>query len=234
MDGELGDIPNANFWLLEHFENADPIVKAVMIVLAIASVWSWGVAIDKWFNVSGVKSKAKRFENAFWSGQPLDDLGDRLGSGNSSDAMARVFLAGSDEWREARRTAQVSEHHAAAAIDRARAQMAVAANRETQRLENGLGTLAIIASSAPFIGLFGTVIGIMNAFSDIAAQQETNLTVVAPGIAEALLATAVGLVAAIPAVIAYNTLNADSERILGGYESFADEFSTILSRQLDA
>ena len=112
--------------------------------------------------------------------------------------------------------------------------MDVAIAKEAERLQKGLPILATIGSTAPFVGLFGTVWGIMNAFVEIAAQQNTNLAVVAPGIAEALMATALGLLAAIPAVIFYNKLSADSDRIVGGYEAFADEFSTLLSRQLDA
>src|SRR5215467_13091648 len=160
----LNDITNADFSLIALFLRADPIVKSVMMVLGIMSIWSWAVAIDKWFGVMGVRSRAKRFENAFWSGQPLEDGGDRASTAGA-DAMARVFAAGARVWRESRRSGGSEE--ASALIDRARSLMEVAVVRETQRLESGLSTLAIIASSAPFIGLLGTVIGIMNSFRDI-------------------------------------------------------------------
>jgi biopolymer transport protein TolQ len=224
----LAEITNEDYSLISLFVRADPIVQGVMIVLAIASIWSWAVAIDKWFGVMGVRSRAKRFENAFWSGQPLEDQSDRV-SNSTSDAMARVFAAGAREWREARRA---GGEDAKAVLDRAKAQMEVAVNRETLRLESGLSTLAIIASSAPFIGLLGTVIGIMNSFRDIAARGETNLTVVAPGIAEALFATGLGLGAAIPALIFYNKFSGDISSLSERLTNFAQEVSVRLSRRM--
>jgi biopolymer transport protein TolQ len=196
-------------------------------VLAVASIWSWAVAIDKWFGVMGVRSRAKRFENAFWAGQPLEDHSDRVGN-SSGDAMARVFAAGAREWRDARRGGE----DAKAVLERAKSQMEVAVNRETLRLESGLSTLAIIASSTPFIGLLGTVIGIMNSFRDIAARGETNLTVVAPGIAEALFATGLGLGAAIPALIFYNKFSGDITAFSDRLANFAQEVSVRLSRRM--
>jgi biopolymer transport protein TolQ len=229
METALPDIVNQDFSLIALFVRADLIVKIVMGILAIASVWSWAVAIDKWFGVMGVRSRAKRFEQAFWSGQPLEDSSDRA-SNSSADAMARVFSAGAREWRESRRTGGSDE--ARSVIDRAKAQMEVAVNRETQRLESGLSTLAIIASSAPFIGLLGTVIGIMNSFRDIAARGETNLTVVAPGIAEALMATALGLAAAIPALIFYNKFSSDVSAFSDRLANFSQEVAVRLSRRV--
>jgi biopolymer transport protein TolQ len=182
---------NADYSLLALFLRADPIVKGVMIILALASVWSWAVAIDKWFSVSGARSRAKRLEQAFWAGQPLEDVDSRVAE-RPAEALARVFAAGQREWRDSRR-GQPGDEQNRQIIDRASAAMDAAANRETQRMESGLPTLAIIASSTPFIGLLGTVVGIMNSFRDIAARGETNLTVVAPGIAEALFATGLGL-----------------------------------------
>jgi biopolymer transport protein TolQ len=135
------------------------------------------------------------------------------------------------EWKRSHRTDGALIAGAHARIDRS---MDVAIAKETDELQKGLPILATIGSTAPFVGLFGTVWGIMNAFVEIAAQQNTNLAVVAPGIAEALMATALGLLAAIPAVIFYNKYSADADRIVGGYEAFADEFSTLLSRQLDS
>lgn len=218
-----------DFSLIALFLRADIIVKVVMGILALASVWSWAVAIDKWFSVGGAKSRAKRIEQAFWSGQPMEDMDSRV-TEKSSEALARVFAAGSREWREGRRTGGTEESQAI--IQRASAQMDVAVSRETARMESGLSTLAIIASSTPFIGLLGTVIGIMNSFRDIAAKGETNLTVVAPGIAEALFATALGLFAAIPALIFYNKFSADIGAFSERMQNFAAEVSVRLSRRL--
>jgi biopolymer transport protein TolQ len=225
----LTDIVNQDFSLFALFLRADPIVKGVMAILAVMSVWSWAVAIDKWFGVMGVRSRAKRFEQAFWSGQPLEDGGDRASTAGA-DAMARVFSAGARVWRESRRGGSAEE--SGALIDRARSLMEVAVVRETQRLESGLSTLAIIASSAPFIGLLGTVIGIMNSFRDIASRGETNLTVVAPGIAEALFATALGLGAAIPALIFYNKFSGDIGTFSERMSNFSQEVAARLSTRV--
>jgi biopolymer transport protein TolQ len=219
-----------DFSLIALFVRADLIVQVVMGILALASVWSVAVAIDKFFSISGAKARAKRFEQAFWSGQPMDDINDRV-TDKPAEAMARVFSAGAREWRESRRGAPGDETNRAI-VERATQMMDVAVNREAQRMEAGLSTLAIIASSTPFIGLFGTVIGIMNSFRDIAAQGETNLTVVAPGIAEALFATALGLFAAIPALIFYNKFSADVTAFSDRLANFASEVSARLSKRL--
>ncbi len=170
------------------------------------------------------------FDRAFWSGEPLDELFEKIGSQPSGPAE-KIFSSGMLEWRRSHRQDGALIAGAQARIDRS---MDVAIAKESERLNGGLSFLATVGSTAPFIGLFGTVWGIKHAFEQIAISQNTNLAVVAPGIAEALLATAMGLIAAIPAVVFYNKLNADGERIIGGYEAFADEFATILSRQLDA
>ena len=222
-------VATQDFSLLALFLRADIIVKTVMAILAVASVWSWAVAIDKWMTVGGAKSRAKRLENAFWSGQSMEDVDGRV-TEKSSEAMARVFAAGAREWREGRRNGGPEESKAI--IERASTQMDVPVNRETARMETGLSTLAIIASSTPFIGLLGTVIGIMNSFRDIAAKGETNLTVVAPGIAEALFATALGLFAAIPALIFYNKFSSDISAFSDRMSNFASEVSVRLSRRL--
>ena len=169
------------------------------------------------------------FDRAFWSGEPLDELFDKIGP-SARGASERIFFAGMLEWRRSHRKDGGLIAGAQARIDRS---MDVAIAKESEKLNKGLSFLATVGSTAPFVGLFGTVWGIKHAFEQIAISQNTNLAVVAPGIAEALLATAVGLIAAIPAVVFYNKLNADSEQIIGGFEAFADEFSTILSRQLD-
>ena len=204
-------------------------VKLVMIMLVAASIWSWAIIIQKHILFRWARREASIFDQAFWSGDPLDGLFEQMGTepdGNSE----KIFAAGMSEWRRSHRDDGGLIAGAQARIDRS---MDVAINKEAEDLQRGLPILATIGSTAPFVGLFGTVWGIMNAFIEIAEQQNTNLAVVAPGIAEALLATGLGLLAAIPAVIFYNKLSADSDRIVAGYEAFADEFATILSRQLD-
>lgn len=219
-----------DFGFVALFLRADWPVQVVMVILALASVWSWAVALDKFFSLGGAKARAKRFENAFWSGQPMEDINERV-TERSGEAMARIFSAGAREWREGRRTGSPDETKAI--VERAATQMDVTVNRETQRMESGLSTLAIIASSTPFIGLLGTVIGIMNSFRSIAAQGETNLTVVAPGIAEALFATGLGLFAAIPALIFYNKFSSDVSAFSERMANFAQEVSVRLSRRLN-
>ena len=215
-------------WAL--FARATITVKLVMVILIIASVWSWGVIVDKWLQYRKARAEARVFDDAFWSGKPLDELFDRIGAAPKGQSE-KIFAAGMLEWRRSHRQDGGLIAGATARIDRS---MDVAIAKETESMQRGLTVLATVGSSAPFIGLFGTVMGIMNAFIEIAEQQNTNLAVVAPGIAEALLATGLGLMAAIPAVIYYNKLSADADRIVSGYEAFADEFATILSRQLDS
>lgn len=215
-------------WAL--FGRATLTVQFVMILLVAASVWSWAVIIDKILQYRRARGEAAVFDRAFWSGEPLDGLFEQIGT-QPKGRSERVFVAGMVEWRRSHRDDGGMIAGAQARIDRS---MDVAIAKESERLQKGLPVLATIGSTAPFVGLFGTVWGIMNAFIEIAEQQNTNLAVVAPGIAEALLATGLGLLAAIPAVVFYNKFSADSDRIVAGYEAFADEFSTILSRQLDA
>lgn len=219
-----------DFSLIALFLRADIFVQAVMGILALFSVWSLAIAFDKWVSISGARARAKKFEQAFWSGQQMDEASDRV-TDKPAEAMARVFSAGAREWRESRRGAP-GDDASKAIVERASAQMDVAVNRETARMEAGLSTLAIIASSAPFIGLFGTVIGIMNSFREIAAQGETNLTVVAPGIAEALFATGLGLFAAIPALIFYNKFSSDVNAFSERLANFASEVTVRLSRRM--
>lgn len=218
-----------DFSMLALFARATLTVKLVMILLIGMSVWSWAIIIQKHLRYRRARADAARFDAAFWSGEPLDELYEALGQ-DPSGASERVFAAGMTEWRRSHKQDGALIAGAQARIDRA---MNVAIARETESLTKSLPFLATTGSTAPFIGLFGTVWGIKHAFEEIAIAQNTNLAVVAPGIAEALLATGLGLLAAIPAVVAYNKLSADSDRIIGNYESFADEFATILSRQLD-
>lgn len=218
-----------DFSLIALFLRASLTVKIVIILLMVASLWSWAIIIGKFLHFGAARREAKRFEQSFWSGEPLDDLYDRLGD-NPSGASERIFVAGISEWRRSHREDGALIPGGSQRIDRA---MNVAIQREEARLFRGLSFLATVGSTAPFIGLFGTVWGIKTAFEGIAMSQNTSLAVVAPGIAEALLATALGLLAAIPAVIFYNKLSGDAERVVGGWEVFADEFATLLSRQMD-
>ena len=224
-----GMAPEIDFSLLALFLRADIVVQLVMLILIAASIWSWGIIIQKTMNFRRARAEAASFDEAFWSGQPLDELYERIRD-NPTSPPERVFAAGMLEWQRSHRTDGALIAGAQSRIDRS---MDVAIARESQVHSAGLTVLASVGSASPFIGLFGTVWGIKNAFADIAMAQNTNLAVVAPGIAEALLATGLGLLAAIPAVIFYNKLSGDSDAITGGYEAFADEFSTILSRQLD-
>jgi len=219
-----------DFSLIALFARATLTVKLVMLMLFVMSFWSWAIIIRKHMAFRLARSSSAVFDQAFWSGEPLDELFERIGA-DASGASEKIFSAGMLEWRRSHRDDGRLIAGAQARIDRS---MDVAINKESERLNSGLSFLATTGSTAPFIGLFGTVWGIKHAFEQIAVSQNTSLAVVAPGIAEALLATGIGLLAAIPAVVFYNKLNADSEQIIGGYEGFADEFSTILSRQLDA
>ncbi|WP_321364478.1 protein TolQ [uncultured Celeribacter sp.] len=219
-----------DFSLLALFMRATFTVKIVMLMLIVASFWSWSIIIQKFIAFKKARAEAAAFDQAFWSGEPLDELYDQISNGPMS-APERVFSAGMTEWRRSHKADGGLIAGAQSRIDRS---MDVAIAKESEEMTSGLSFLATVGSTGPFVGLFGTVWGIKTAFEDIAMAQSTNLAVVAPGIAEALLATALGLLAAIPAVIFYNKLNADSDRILGGYEAFADEFATILSRELDS
>lgn len=221
--------PVSDVTLLGLFMQANLIVKLVMIGLILASVWSWAVIFDKIISYANARRSIKRFEQVFWSGQSLEDLYRNLDD-RRVGGMSAIFMAAMSEWKKSFEKGARSPIGLQMRIDKA---MDVALARETDRLESRLGFLATVGSSSPFIGLFGTVIGIMTSFQAIAASKNTSLAVVAPGIAEALLATAIGLLAAIPAVIAYNKLSGDANKIGAQFEGFADEFSGILSRQID-
>ena len=226
----LGMAQEIDFSLFALFARATITVKIVMLGLTIMSFWSWAIIVRKHMLFRKSRVESSVFDRAFWSGEPLDELFEKIGS-EAQGPSEKIFAAGMLEWRRSHRQDGGLIAGAQARIDRA---MDVAISRESERLNKGLSFLATTGSTAPFIGLFGTIWGIKHSFEQIAISQNTNLAVVAPGIAEALLATGIGLIAAIPAVVFYNKLNSDSEQILGGYEAFADEFATILSRQLDA
>lgn len=212
---------------------ADAIVLSVVFVLIIFSIWCWAIIFQKMFQIRSINRSADKFEEAFWSGGSLDDLYDRLG-GNPKEATASVFVAGMKEFRMAAdRGLEGGEQLSAGLRSRVERVMEVAHLRAMERAEKGLVVLATVSSTAPFLGLFGTVWGIMRAFVNIAAEENTSLAVVAPGIAEALFVTALGLFAAIPATIAYNIYSTRVNRFGDRLHSFADEFGAILSRYLD-
>ena len=211
------------------FWQAHWVVKSVMIGLLICSVWVWAIAIDKVLLFARTKRAADRFEQAFWSGQSLEELYSSVAS-KPTHSMAALFVAAMREWKRSFE----SPNRAFAGLQmRIEKVMDVTIAREIERLERRLLVLATVGSAGPFVGLFGTVWGIMNSFQSIAASKNTSLAVVAPGIAEALFATAIGLVAAIPATIFYNKFSSEVNKQAQRLEGFADEFSAILSRQID-
>jgi len=221
------------FSFIQLFLKADYIGKSVMILLIGLSFWSWAIIVEKYLRLRRLDAQADDFEQVFWSGRSLDELYNGIGL-KPDHPFAVVFVAAMREWRRNfEGSAPVSASLAPSIRDRIDRVMNVTIGRETQQVEKQLGFLATVGATAPFIGLFGTVWGIMNAFRGIAASNDTSLAVVAPGIAEALFATALGLLAAIPAVIAYNRFIAQANNYAGRLEGFADEFTAILSRQLD-
>lgn len=215
------------------FLAADPVVKLVMLMLVGASIWCWTIIVEKIRTLGTTNKRANRFEESFWSGEPLDKLYERVRN-SKSDPMLRAFVAGMEEWRlgmsEGQRNSETFRARLPQRIERT---MTVAAGKEMDKLEKNMTFLANVGSAAPFVGLFGTVWGIMSSFSAIAGTQNTSLAVVAPGIAEALFATALGLVAAIPAVIAYNKFSNDLNRYGDRLDVFITEFLAILTRHLD-
>ncbi len=215
--------------MLVLFLQADLVVKCVMILLLAASVWVWAIVFEKVTSLRRANRAADGFEDRFWSGGSLDELYDAEGA-KPAHPLAAVFGAAMGEWR---RSAQVAgaDMSRGSVRDRVDRTVAVTIQREMDRMERWMVFLASVGATAPFIGLFGTVWGIMRSFSAIATSRNTNLSVVAPGIAEALFATAIGLVAAIPAVLAYNKISSDLSRFAARMEGFGSEFAAILSRQ---
>ena len=222
-----------DFSIFGLFMEADLVIKIVILVLLLASFWSWAIIFDKVMRMRNLNAQTAEFEDSFWSGSSLDDLDDRVGK-HPLQPMAGLFAAAMHEWR--RSTAQgVRDREGLRESLKQRVErvMQVSLGREMDFLERHMVFLASVGSTAPFIGLFGTVWGIMNSFEAIGLSKNTSLAVVAPGIAEALFATALGLVAAIPAVVAYNKISSDLGRYANRLESFAGEFSAVMSRQLE-
>ena len=225
-----GDL-DFSVWTL--FLRADLIVKLVMLLLLSASVWCWAIIIEKSVRLRRLNRDATEFEDSFWSGGSLEALYDRIGA-QPLDPMGAVFSSAMKEWRRSAETGNLTVDRGSSLTERIERVMDVTLSRELEHVERQMIILASTGSTAPFIGLFGTVWGIMNSFQSIAMSKNTSLAVVAPGIAEALFATALGLLAAIPAVIAYNKISKDLDRYAARLEDFSSEFSAIISRQLDS
>jgi biopolymer transport protein TolQ len=214
MEAEaIGLASEVDFSVTALFWRATITVKLVMLMLIASSFWGWSIIVQKFINYRKARREAAEFDQAFWSGEPLDELYDQIGP-NPSGAAHKIFAAGMSEWRRSHKEDGQLIAGATARIDRS---MDVAIAKEDERLTYGLGFLATVGATAPFIGLFGTVWGIKHAFEEIAIAQNTNLAVVAPGIAEALVATALGLLAAIPAVIFYNNPVSPVGRLSNGW-----------------
>ncbi|MDP2192937.1 MAG: protein TolQ [Alphaproteobacteria bacterium] len=228
VSGELAAKANPNLSMFDLFLQAEPLVKFVMFALLLASIWSWAIIISKMIRIYHINKSADHFEDAFWSGGSLDHLYDQLYK-KAVDPMSIMFCAAMREWR--RSIAKGAIH--GSITQRIERIMHVSMNQEIDTLEKNMNFLASLGANGVIVGLFGTVIGIMNSFENIAAQQNTNLAVVAPGIAEALFATAIGLIAAIPAAIAYNKLSFDLNRYANRLDAFSHEFSSLISRQIE-
>ena len=222
-----------DFSLLSLFLRADIVVKLVIIILALSSIWSWTIILSKILRVKKIKAESVEFEELFWSGNSLEDLFDTVKEG-SQDPKVNIFCAGMEEWKKSKRKIRYSNPNSINSLkDRMTRSMNTCFSREMESIEKNLTFLATAGSTSPFIGLFGTVWGIMNSFQAIAVAQNTNLAVVAPGIAEALFATALGLFVAIPSVVAFNHISSEINKFSLSLEDFMNEFTTIFFRQLE-
>ena len=234
MDSNAAITPET-FNIVHLFLAADWVVKLVMIGLGLASLWSWAVIIDKFVRFTTLNTQADRFEREVGSGRALEDIAQNAGE-RPRHALPRMLQSALREWREARSKGLLAspqgDTQAAFLVQRIDRVLGALIARESQRVEEGLGSLAIVATASPFVGLFGTVWGIMHAFQAIAIQKNTNLSVVAPAIAQALFATAIGLAAAIPAYIAYNKFSTDAGKFAARLEGFADDLVTAIQRRL--
>jgi len=231
MDAAATTITPETFSFISLFLRADWVVKGVMIGLGLASLWSWTVIVDKLARFTVLNRQADRFEGEVSSGRSLEDIAQEAGE-RPKHALPRMLQGALREWRDARAKGLTTDTQAAFLVQRIDRVLDTTIAREALRVEDGLGSLAIVATASPFVGLFGTVWGIMHSFQAIAIQKNTNLAVVAPNIAEALFATAIGLIAAIPAYIAYNKFSTDAGKYAGRLEGFADDLSTAIQRRL--
>ena len=224
---------SVDFSMLSLFLRADFVVKSVIIILIFASLYSWTIIVAKLIRIKQLKKLEKEFEEIFWSGNSFEDLYETLNF-NKQDPKSKIFCAAISEWKKSKSdTLNDSPSNINSLKDRMQRSMTVTFNKESEIVEKNLTFLATAGSTAPFVGLFGTVCGIINSFKSIAVAQNTNLSVVAPGIAEALFATALGLFVAIPAVVAYNKISSDLSKYFISLETFMDEFTTIFFRQLE-
>lgn len=233
----LSDVVNSaasNLTMWDMVWASDTVTKVVMIGLIAASVWSWAIIFEKFATLRQVKKTTKKFEEAFWSGGSLDRLYDAIGT-HPRDPMSAMFMAAMKEWRRSNIMKSKTDRglRGVSLQQRIEKAMMVSMDKELDELDNRLGFLASTGSVAPLVGLFGTVWGIINSFNAIAVTQSNSLSAMAPGIAEALFTTAFGLIAAIPAVVAYNMITSDIDRYAKVLENFMAEFSTILSREID-
>ena len=223
-----------DFSLLSLFLRADFVVKSVIIILILSSIWSWTIIISKIVTIRRLKQVENEFDEIFWSGNSFDDLYETFNY-NQNDPKSKIFCSAMEEWIKSKKIrSQMNLSYINSLKERMNRSMLVTFNKESEIIEKNLTFLSTAGSTAPFVGLFGTVWGIMNSFQSIAIAQNTNLAVVAPGIAEALFATALGLFVAIPAVVAYNKLSSDLSKYFMSLESFIDQFSTIFFRQLES
>jgi biopolymer transport protein TolQ len=220
----------ADFNFIQLFLRATIVVKLVMVFLAAASLWSWAVIIDKTLRFRALAREADRFEREVSSGRSLEEVAQE--SGDTNHALPRMLQGALGEWRQAWAKGALGEGQVAMLMQRIDRILDTTISRENSRVEDGLSLLAIVATASPFVGLFGTVWGIMHAFQAIAIEKNTSLAVVAPSIAEALFATAIGLAAAIPAYIAYNKFSADAGHYAARLEAFADDLATAIQRRL--
>jgi biopolymer transport protein TolQ len=233
VPGAGGPSSSVDFSIWGIVSRADPVAKVVIAILSVASVWSWAIIFEKMIALRSVNGRSDKFEDRFWSGGSVDQLFDEVGRRPNSP-MAALFAAAMREWRQSTTPDHTGQQTILGGVkERIERVMHVTLGREMARLERNVGFLATVGSTAPFIGLFGTVWGIMNSFHHIAIQKNTNLATVAPGISEALFATALGLLAAIPAVIAYNRFSGELDRYAHRLEGFTGEFTAIVSRQLE-
>ncbi len=209
--------------------NASAVVQIVMLGLLLASLIAWTMIIQKWKLLKKAKDEANLFERRFWSGADLVDLYKALSQRKDAQGMASIFEAGFREYAKLHKQPGMDGD---AVLEGSQRAMRVTLNREVDRVESGLAFLATVGSTSPYVGLFGTVWGIMNAFIALGQVEQATMAMVAPGIAEALIATAMGLFAAIPAVIAYNRFSYGVERLEARYDGFMEEFSNLLNRQV--
>ena len=223
-----------DFSMFSLFLRADFVVKTVIIVLIASSIWSWTIILSKLVKYKRLKQLENEFDEIFWSGNSFDDLYETFNH-NQNDPKSKIFCSAMEEWKKSKKArSQMNSSYINSLKERMNRSMLVTFNKESELIEKNLTFLATAGSTAPFVGLFGTVWGIMNSFQSIAIAQNTNLAVVAPGIAEALFATALGLFVAIPAVVAYNKISSDLSKYFMSLETFIDQFSTIFFRQLES